>query len=170
MNEDNNMVDNTVENQSESSDDNSVEVQGETCNNDSNALPKRARRPPGYLDDFVTGSEAEQEEQLHNLAIFSSSNDPTTYEEAAKSKIWRKAMDLEMDSIERNNSWELTTLPPGVKTIGVKWIYKTKLNERGEIEKHKARLVAKGYTQKHEIDFNEVFAPVARWGSICPCC
>jgi hypothetical protein len=50
--------------------------------------------------------------------------------------------------------------------IGVKWIYKTKYNEKGEVDKHKARLVAKGYSQKYGIDYNEVFAPVARWDTI----
>jgi hypothetical protein len=75
-------------------------------------------------------------------------------------------MDAEMESIKGNNTWELTTLPPDHKAIGVKWIYKTKYNEKGDIDKHKARLVAKGYTQKHGIDFNEVFAPVARWETI----
>jgi hypothetical protein len=90
----------------ESSDDDDA---GEMVNNNGEtsqgAVQKRVRRPPGYLEDFVTGSEAEQEEQLHNLAIFSSSDDPSTYEEAAKSEIWRKAMDQEIDSIESNNTW-----------------------------------------------------------------
>lgn len=53
-------------------------------------------------------------------------------------------------------------LPAGAKTIGVKWVYKTKRDENGQITKHKARLVAKGYVQKQGIDFAEVFAPVAR--------
>ena len=48
----------------------------------------------------------------------------------------------------------------------MKWLYKTKLNEKGEIDKHKARLVALGYAQKHKIDYTEVFAPVARWDTI----
>lgn len=75
-------------------------------------------------------------------------------------------MKLEMDAIERNEAWELTTLPKGAKAIGVKWIYKTKYNEKGNTEKYKARLVAKGYSQKRGIDYTEVFAPVARWDTI----
>ena len=45
-------------------------------------------------------------------------------------------------------------------------MYKTKLNEKGEVDKFKARLVAKGYSQQYGIDYNEVFAPVARWDTI----
>lgn len=52
-------------------------------------------------------------------------------------------------------------LPANVKKIGVKWIYKTKLNELGEVDKYKARLVMKAYTQQYGIDYTEVFAPVA---------
>ena len=52
--------------------------------------------------------------------------------------------------------------PKGKKKIGVKWVFKTKLNENGEVDKCKAQLVAKGYAQQHGIDYTEVFAPVAR--------
>ncbi|MCH94895.1 copia-type polyprotein, partial [Trifolium medium] len=69
-------------------------------------------------------------------------------------------------AIESNNTWELTELPSGAKKIGVKWIYETKYNEQGKVEKYKARLVAKGYSQQHGIDYNEVFSLVARWDTI----
>lgn len=75
-------------------------------------------------------------------------------------------MDQEIESIEKNDTWELTDLPSGSKKIGVRWIYKTKYNEAGKVDKYKARLVAKGYSQQHGIDYNEVFAPVARWDTI----
>ncbi|KAK2427210.1 putative mitochondrial protein [Trifolium repens] len=139
----------------------------ETDGAEDDALPARDRRPPAYLRDYVTNLE-NNDDQVQNLAIalFSSSEDPSTYEEAAKVDSWRKAMDSEIQSIEDNDTWELVNLPPGVKAIGVKWIFKTKYNEKGQIEKHKARLVAKGYSQKYGIDYSEVFAPVARWETI----
>lgn len=92
--------------------------------------------------------------------------EPLVFEEAMKSKKWRQAMDEEIMSIVKNDTWELTTLPKGQKAIGVKWVYKTKKNAKGEVEKYKARLVAKGYKQKYGIDYEEVFAPVARLETI----
>ncbi|EOY20985.1 Cysteine-rich RLK (RECEPTOR-like protein kinase) 8 [Theobroma cacao] len=57
-------------------------------------------------------------------------------------------------------------LPSNPKTIGVKWVYKTKLKKNGEVDKYKARLVAKGYKQKYDIDYKEVFAVVSRLDTI----
>ncbi|KAE8727985.1 hypothetical protein F3Y22_tig00004899pilonHSYRG00012 [Hibiscus syriacus] len=89
-----------------------------------------------------------------------------SFQEAVQEKKWRDAMDEEIKAIEKNDTWELTSLPKGHKAIGVKWVYKTKQNAKGEIERHKARLVAKGYSQKAGIDYDEVFAPVARLETI----
>lgn len=61
---------------------------------------------------------------------------------------------------------ELTNLPKGQKAIGLKWVFKLKRDADGNITTHKVRLVAKGYVQKKGIDFDEVFAPVARLETI----
>ncbi|GAB2273823.1 hypothetical protein Dimus_039054 [Dionaea muscipula] len=75
-------------------------------------------------------------------------------------------MDEEIQAIERNKTWELVNLPKGCKAIGVKWVYKLKKDTKGNIVKHKARLVVKGYNQRLGIDYNEVFAPVARMETV----
>ena len=75
-------------------------------------------------------------------------------------------MDEEIAAIEMRNAWELTDLPRGHKTIGVKWVYNTKLKENGEVDKYKVRLVAKGYKEKFGVVYKEVFTPVARHDTI----
>ena len=69
---------------------------------------------------------------------------------------------MELNQFEKNKTWELVNFPTGKNNIAVEWIYKTKLNEKCQIEKHKARLVAKGYAQRRKTDYGETFAPVAR--------
>jgi hypothetical protein len=73
-----------------------------------------------------------------------SSDEPNTFDEAEQDPCWRGAMLEEMQSIEENGTWYLADLPAGHKAIGLKWIFKVKRNEGGEIVKHKARLVVKG--------------------------
>lgn len=57
-------------------------------------------------------------------------------------------------------------LPKGHKPIGVKRVYETKTNQDSKVEKHKARLAAKNYSQSEGVDYEEVFAPVARIDTI----
>lgn len=90
-------------------------------------------RPPMWTAYYIFG-ESLSEEDEENMALMMSS-DPTSFEEAVKSLKWRLTMDEEIKSIERNQTWHLVELPTGAKKIGVKWIYKTKLNELGEVNK-----------------------------------
>ncbi|KAJ9555288.1 hypothetical protein OSB04_009902 [Centaurea solstitialis] len=97
-----------------------------------------------------------------DFALYSDA-DPLSFEEAYQDQKWKDAMDKEIEAImKNNNTWVLVDLPKNHKPIGVKWIYKTKLNERGKVDRYKARLVVKGYTQKYGIDYQKVFAPVIR--------
>ena len=72
----------------------------------------------------------------------------------------------EISAIEKNKMWKLVKAPPGIKPIGVKWVYRLKRDQIRAVVKHKARLVAKGYSQKFGIDYEEIYAPVARFDSI----
>jgi len=55
-------------------------------------------------------------------------------------------MDAEIKALEPNNTWTLTSLPPGKKPIGCKWVYRVKYKSDGSVERYKARLIAKGFT------------------------
>ncbi|WVZ81795.1 hypothetical protein U9M48_029136, partial [Paspalum notatum var. saurae] len=104
----------------------------------------------------------DQDEDL----LLTSTDEPTIFEQAQAHECWRKAMLDEMTSIEANGTWELVDPPPRQRPIGLKWVFKTKKDATGIITKHKARLVTKGYVQRQGIDYDEVFAPVARLESV----
>ena len=106
-------------------------------------------------------SAVNDEGDLVHMALFAEM-EPVSFEEASQKKQWMMAMKEELHSIEKNGTWELTELPKGKKAISVKWVYKLKLKPDGEIAKFKARLVAKGFLQRPGLDYDEVFAPVAR--------
>ncbi|RDY10611.1 hypothetical protein CR513_04839, partial [Mucuna pruriens] len=66
-----------------------------------------------------------------------------------------------LKSMQDNDVWDLIELLEGVKPIGCQWIFKTKKNSKGNIERYKTRLVAKGFTQKGDIDYKKNFSPVS---------
>ena len=73
--------------------------------------------------------------------------EPKNFEESSEDEYWVKAMNEELDQIEKNNTWELVPRPADNNVIGSKWVFKNKMNEKGQIESNKSRLVCKGYTQ-----------------------
>lgn len=92
--------------------------------------------------------------------------EPSSYEEAQQHSEWVDAMETEMEMIHKNQTWELVPRPDERKVIGVKWIYKAKMNPNGTVNKYKARLVARGFAQESGVDYFETFAPVARFDTI----
>ncbi|WVZ58997.1 hypothetical protein U9M48_009207 [Paspalum notatum var. saurae] len=118
------------------------------------------------VDDVVSpatppGLAARELDEAKEL-LFGSAEEPPSYAEAEKDAHWRQAMEKEMNTIKENGTWELVKPPPSCRPIGLKWVYKVKRDERGEVVRHKARLVAHGFVLREGVDFNEVFAPVAR--------
>ena len=75
-------------------------------------------------------------------------------------------MQTELDALQANQTWVMTTLPPGKVPIGCKWVFKIKLKADGSIERYKARLVAKGFTQTEGVDYYETFSPVVKFVTV----
>ncbi|GJV70407.1 putative ribonuclease H-like domain-containing protein [Tanacetum coccineum] len=100
---------------------------------------------------------------LHCLfACFLSQVEPSSVAQALEDPGWVDAMQEEMQQFLHQNVWKLVPLPEGKTAIGTKWILKNKRDARGIVVRNKARLVAQGHRQEEGIDYDEVFAPVAR--------
>ena len=145
------------------------------------APPSTSKEPPKWVhsllkDSGISYSDAQTStsrvlcnHDSVNIALMSQLLDvyePDSVEEALSLPQWREAMQVEIQSIEENNSWQLVSRPSHRKVIGVKWIFKVKFHSDGSLDKYKACLVAKGYAQKEGEDFDETFAPTARYSTI----
>uniref|UniRef100_A0A251VGU8 Putative zinc finger, CCHC-type n=1 Tax=Helianthus annuus TaxID=4232 RepID=A0A251VGU8_HELAN len=123
----------------------------------------------GEVNDEETTGQSQNDEEEDSSSSTSSENAEIrtkSLADANKEMRWREAMDREMESIKKNDTWELVDPPKDQKPIGVKWIYKTKYDEHGNVDKYKARLVVKGYNKKYGVDYQDVFAPVIRFDTV----
>lgn len=128
-------------------------------NYDDSVEPLKVRRLSDVYNDT---EEVVLDEELYLMGT----EEPANFKEASKDNHRKRAMEAEIDSIEKNGTWNLTELPAGQKVISLKWIFKLKKDAAGNVVKHKACLIAKGYAQKHGIDYEEVFGPVTRLGTV----
>ncbi|GJU22548.1 putative ribonuclease H-like domain-containing protein [Tanacetum coccineum] len=108
------------------------------------------------------------QEKSHNTlntclyACFLSQIEPISIAKALSESSWVEAMQEELMQFKFQHVWILVDLPIGKRVIGTKWVFKNKKDERGIVIRNKARLVAQGHRQEEGIDYEEVFAPVAR--------
>nr|KYP44288.1 Retrovirus-related Pol polyprotein from transposon TNT 1-94 [Cajanus cajan] len=131
-------------------------------------IKKQLQKIPQFVDDDIDNFPVRGTRLLSE--IYEKSNvvvlEPSDFKEAEMDDKWIEAMKEELKMIEKNDTWELVDRPQHKQPIGVKWVYRTKLNTDGSINKYKARLVVKGYAQVFGVDFSETFAPVARLDTI----
>ncbi|GJZ60034.1 putative reverse transcriptase, RNA-dependent DNA polymerase [Tanacetum coccineum] len=103
-----------------------------------------------------------KDDQNGLFACFLSQEEPNTISQALQDESWVEAMQEELLQFKLQKVWVLVDLPYGKKVIGTKWVFRNKRDERSIVVKNKARLVAQGFRQEEGIDYDEVFAPVAR--------
>lgn len=121
-------------------------------------LPRsaRSRQPPHHLQDFY----------LDAVEVQNDPDLPNSIQEAMSHPGWLAAMEDELSSIYKNDTWDLVPLPPDRQAISTKWVFRIKHNADGTIAKFKARLVAKGFQQREGHDYTETFAPVMKWNTL----
>lgn len=89
----------------------------------------------------------------HFVVTIDCHKDPRSYKEEVSDQKWSDAMNIELQALEDNSTWEVTNLPARRGPIGYKWLFKTKFKADGSIDIHKARLVVLGNRQKYGVDY-----------------
>ena len=131
-------------------------------------LPRRSKRIRNLpaVDYRVSVVHFRDQPYMHDVLVNRLPTDPNSFEECidrTDSHHWWKAMEEEFNSLIENETWEYCELPPGKKVIQTRWVYNSKLDEFGQLERHKARFTAKGFSQRFGIEFNTTFAPVLKY-------
>ncbi|GKV53845.1 hypothetical protein SLEP1_g60358, partial [Rubroshorea leprosula] len=127
-----------------------------------------AKTPSRKITDEEEVQAPEDETEEPTIEEDEAKGEPENFQEVQSHKdknCWMKAMQEEMNSLQKNNTYELVELPKGRKTLKNKWVFKLK-KDGDKIVRYKARLVVKGFSQKKGIDFDEIFSPVVKMSSI----
>ena len=118
---------------------------------------KRRRLHTAILQSFIASQDAATEPQSYEQAILGPDKEE-----------WKASMNEEINSLLKNETWELVALPEERKAIENKWVFRVKRDKNGIEIKKKSRLVIKGFRQKYGIDYKETFAPVVQMQSLRP--
>nr|GEV56690.1 putative reverse transcriptase, RNA-dependent DNA polymerase [Tanacetum cinerariifolium]GEW15667.1 putative reverse transcriptase, RNA-dependent DNA polymerase [Tanacetum cinerariifolium] len=110
-------------------------------------------QPSNSLDEIPENMHETVGVQEHEKPTLTEVEEPTLTE---------NDMDVEMDALMRNRTWDKCILPQGKKLVGCRWIFIINYKPDGTVERYKARLVAKGYTQTYGIEYSETFSLVAK--------
>ncbi|GJV99260.1 ribonuclease H-like domain-containing protein [Tanacetum coccineum] len=113
-----------------------------------------------------TRRQLETDGEMCMFALTVSRTEPKNIKEAMADSAWIESMQEELHQFDRLDVWELVDRPLCKNVINLKWLWKNKRDEENTVIRNKSRLVAKGYAQKEGIDFEESFAPVARWRAV----
>jgi hypothetical protein len=148
-------------------------------NTDSVIIPKTKKRPAwleATLQDVErlkvpegTSRKSKRPKRFSSYAAYMTKlldEEPTTFEEEVQKGQWKEAMTKEHQSIMKNEVWEIVPRPKGKSVVTSKWVYKIKHAADESVDKYKARLMAREFSQKEGEDYDETFAPVARYTSI----
>ena len=100
--------------------------------------------------------------RLRSATCLLSMKEPKIVKNALEDDNQYKAMEEEIQQIEKRNTWSLVARLEDKNVIGTKWVFRNKLDEKGEVTRNKARLVCKGYAQEEGIDYGETFSSLAR--------
>lgn len=140
----------------------------EVENNDVSPEEQQPKIGPGRPRLIQTGSVGRPKKVYNtlnsiNVVIPGSVNEALS---GSNANSWKAAMESEYASLIKNNTWELSELPVGQKSIGCRWVFTVKHDKEGNLKNSKARLVAKGCSQKYGVNYNETFSPVVRYANI----
>ncbi|GKC20702.1 putative ribonuclease H-like domain-containing protein, partial [Tanacetum coccineum] len=147
-----------------SDDDEDFDAEADMTNLDTHILVSRTPTTIIHKDHLLEQiiKDIHSAPQTRRMTKSVTDHEPKKVIQALKDPSWIEAMQEELLQFKLQQVWTLVDLPYGKRAIGTKWVYRNKKDERGIVIRNKARLVAQGYTQEEGIDYDEVFAPVAR--------